>query len=153
MDQTSAPSQGFISSHPPSTASISAATNLLDAPIATLQPLLQAPKTLTATSDITSSLPPIATSPVSPRSAPKHGPATHIGGGVGGGRGEEIGQLKLKVHYLESIAGRLQRENSGMEEEFGRQRKKFMKQMMELECELKDSLHSQSLSLSSLPLS
>lgn len=42
----------------------------------------------------------------------------------------------LRVQYLESVCGSLQREKKGMEEEFGRQRKKFMNNMIQMEAEL-----------------
>ena len=44
--------------------------------------------------------------------------------------------LALRVQYLESVCGSLQREKKGMEEEFGRQRKKFMNNMIQMEAEL-----------------
>ena len=42
---------------------------------------------------------------------------------------------QLRLRYLESIVARLEKEKKAMEEEFGRQRKKFMSQMMQTECE------------------
>lgn len=43
--------------------------------------------------------------------------------------------LPLRVQYLESLCVTLQKEKRGMEEEFGRQRKKFMNHMVEVEAE------------------
>ena len=43
--------------------------------------------------------------------------------------------LPLRVQYLESLCVTLQKEKRGMEEEFGRQRKKFMNHMVEMEAE------------------
>ena len=51
-------------------------------------------------------------------------------------RGTEGGNLALRMQYLESLCGNLQREKKAMEEEFGRQRKKFMNNMIEKEGEL-----------------
>ena len=51
-------------------------------------------------------------------------------------RGTEGGNLVLRMQYLESLCGNLQREKRAMEEEFGRQRKKFMNNMIEKEGEL-----------------
>ena len=51
-------------------------------------------------------------------------------------RGTEGGNLALRMQYLESLCGNLQREKKAMEEEFGRQRKKFMNNMIESEGEL-----------------
>ena len=48
---------------------------------------------------------------------------------------EKVAQLR--VQHMESLVSRLQKENRGMDEEFGRQRKKFMNQMMLTECKLK----------------
>lgn len=46
------------------------------------------------------------------------------------------------MQYLESLCGNLQREKKAMEEEFGRQRKKFMNNMIESEGELNLSKQS-----------
>ena len=42
---------------------------------------------------------------------------------------------QLRMRYLEQMVARLDREKKAMEEEFGRQRKKFMKEMVQAECE------------------
>ena len=82
-----------------------------------------------SSSDVVTSLPPSVTS------TQGHSPTRHISNTqVGGG---EIGQLKLKLQYLEGMLGRMQKEKAGMDDEFGRQRKKFMQQMVDLECEQK----------------
>ena len=75
------------------------------------------------------SLPPSVTS-TQGHSPNRHKSNTQVAGGGG-----EIEQFKLKVQYLESIVGRMQKEKAGMDEEFGRQRRKFMQQMVDLECE------------------
>lgn len=41
--------------------------------------------------------------------------------------------MKLRLQYLEGMVSRLEREKKGMEEEFGRQRKKFMNEMIQSE--------------------
>lgn len=43
---------------------------------------------------------------------------------------------QLRVQHMESLISRLQKEKRAMDEEFGRQRKKFMNQMMQTECKL-----------------
>ena len=42
---------------------------------------------------------------------------------------------QLRLQYLEGMVARLDKEKKAMEEEFGRQRKKFMSQMMQTESE------------------
>ena len=51
-------------------------------------------------------------------------------------RGTEGENLVLRMQYLESLCGSLHREKKAMEDEFGRQRKKFMNNMIEKEAEL-----------------
>lgn len=45
---------------------------------------------------------------------------------------EKVAQLRIQ--HMESLVSRLQKEKKAMDEEFGRQRKKFMNQMMLTEC-------------------
>lgn len=129
-----------------SSASIPPGGSLLDAPINPTRPVLQ-PHVPSPSSDMTSSLPPSATTTLSPThgSATKHrslsqlgrvsGATGRDGDGNGGAGGGDVRQLKLRLQYLEGILSRMQKEKAGMDEEFGRQRKKFMQQMVDLECE------------------
>lgn len=48
--------------------------------------------------------------------------------------GERVSTTNLRVKYLEQMVSRLDKEKKAMEEEFGRQRKKFMKEMVQAEC-------------------
>ncbi len=43
--------------------------------------------------------------------------------------------LKLKVQHLEQLCGKLQKEKSETQEDFGKQRKKFMDKLVEVESE------------------
>ena len=48
---------------------------------------------------------------------------------------EKVAQLRIQ--HMEGLVSRLQKEKRAMDEEFGRQRKKFMNQMMQTEGRLK----------------
>ena len=68
----------------------------------------------------------------SPGSVPQQ-PAHSVPGAVGGGDQSDLG---LRIQYLERLCVNLQKEKKAMEEEFGRQRKKFMDRMMQSDAEL-----------------
>lgn len=48
--------------------------------------------------------------------------------------GEGVSTTNLRIRYLEQMVARLDGEKRSMDEEFGRQRKKFMHEMMQAEC-------------------
>lgn len=50
--------------------------------------------------------------------------------------GSSAASQSLRSHYLEKLCADLQKEKKAMEEEFGRQRKKFMNRMMQADTEL-----------------
>ena len=76
--------------------------------------------------------PPLSLSPSPLDGTVTQDPSPHQSLPAGGGSGVN---LPLRVQYLESLCVTLQKEKRGMEEEFGRQRKKFMNHMMEMEAE------------------
>ncbi|XP_003387387.1 PREDICTED: myosin-11-like [Amphimedon queenslandica] len=61
-------------------------------------------------------------------------PSSSVGPSDGG---SNPSTLALRVKYLEGMVSRLTSEKKGMEEEFGRQRKRFMEQMISSEGEMK----------------
>lgn len=66
-----------------------------------------------------------------PSSTPQQ-PVHSASGAVGG----DPSNLGLRIQYLERLCVNLQKEKKAMEEEFGRQRKKFMDRMMQSDAEL-----------------
>lgn len=56
-------------------------------------------------------------------------------------QGDSSGTLALRVRHLENLCGKLSREKSDMEEDFGRQRKSFMNQMANCDMQVSQYKH------------
>lgn len=92
--------------------------------------------------------PPSPQPPIPPRTHPVQqintNSQSHMTGHVTNTSNTKGDTSQLRLQYLESIVARLEKEKKAMEEEFGRQRKKFMSQMMQTESDI--NLTKQSLS-------